>query len=392
MIKKAQLKFVCMVMAILLGVFSVIFASIYYISYNQNLNTIERHIDETAKSFFLPDGRAPHANCIIATLKINPANQCEIIDTWIDEQTFSDEFATKITTRALSGRHSSGIVGNVYYKIIIEGVPSPIFIAMNCTDAMLVFRTNTTNTFFVLLIIYALLLLLVMKLSWWALKPLRESFEKQKQFVSNASHELKTPISIISANADVLQQEDNNQWINNIKSQTERMSVLVEDMLSLAKIDEGNLKLNFEKFDLSSEVTENALSFDAVAYEKGKTLTLNVQPDIIYSGDRQSVKKIVNILLDNAVKHASEKGEIIIELKKENNKTILSVFNTGSNVESENANKIFERFYRGDNSRSRESGGSGLGLSIAKSIADANKWKITAKSTPNVSMTITVIM
>ena len=170
------------------------------------------------------------------------------------------------------------------------------------------------------------------------------------------------------------------------------MSVLVEDMLSLAKIDEGQKKLKVEKFNLSNEVLENALPFDAVAFEKGKTLNIDIQPDITYNGDRDSVKQIINILLDNAVKHADKNGEITLTLKKDGNKTIITFFNTGSQIPEENADKIFERFYRGDSSRSRESGGSGLGLAIAKSIADTNKWKISAVSKLNVSMTITIIL
>ena len=230
-----------------------------------------------------------------------------------------------------------------------------------------------------------------MKLSWWALKPLRTSLETQQQFFANASHELKTPVSIISANVEVISEENSSQWTSNIKSQTERMSLLIEDMLSIAKLDENNYEIFNEKLDLSQIILENALYFDTVAYEKGKTLTLNIQPNIIHTCDKNSVVKIVNTLLDNAVKHASENGEIILELKKENSKIILSVFNTGSEVPDKDSNKVFERFYRADSSRARSTGGSGLGLAIAKSISDANKWKLTAESKLNESMTITLI-
>ena len=118
---------------------------------------------------------------------------------------------------------------------------------------------------------------------------------------------------------------------------------------------------------------------------------IDVQPDIIYNGNKDSVNQIVNILLDNAIKHASDKGEIFVYLHKEKGKIELSVSNTGSSIPSNQANKVFERFYRGDSSRTRETGGSGLGLSIAKGVADANKWKIFAQSIMNESMTITVI-
>ena len=171
------------------------------------------------------------------------------------------------------------------------------------------------------------------------------------------------------------------------------MNSLVEDMLSLAKFDEGTTKLKVEKFNLSNEVFNATLPFEVLAFEKRKKLIINVQPNIAYNGDKACVNQIVNILLDNAIKHANVDGEIVLELKKEKNKNVyLTVFNTGSDVPDQQSNKVFERFYRADSSRSRETGGSGLGLSIAKSVADMNKWKISAISKQNESMTIIVTL
>lgn len=380
-------------MAILFGVFGVIYVAVYYISYNQNLSNIEHTLDETATTFYLPDGSGTHSKTIIVTINKNSFGSDYVMrGIWFDDDTFTELQAKELISEALAKSFKSGRIDNVFFKIYQKEDSRELLVAVDATDSILMFEQNVTRAFFVLLTIYIIMLLIVMKLSWWVLKPLRESFDKQKQFVSNASHELKTPISIISANADALKQEADNKWVENIKSQTTRMSELVDDMLSLAKIDEGNIKLIYEKFNISELVVENALSFDAVAFEKGKTLNIDVQSDIIINSNKESIKKIVGILLDNAIKHASDKGEVAISLRKENNKTVLSVFNTGSKIAKENANKIFERFYRGDNSRSRESGGSGLGLSIAKNICDANKWKISAVSIPDVSMTITVIL
>ena len=237
-----------------------------------------------------------------------------------------------------------------------------------------------------------MLFIFVYILSLSVFDPIKETLFKQKQFISNASHELKTPLTIISANAEVLKQNGDNQWIDNITSQTERLNLLVNDMLSLAKIDEAKEQLSILNFNLSEVVTNEALAFDALAFEKGKNLSLFIQPNLQYKGDIKSVKNIVNILLDNAVKHANTGGEIALYLKKDGNKTSLVVFNTGSDIPNSDSQKVFERFYRSDQSRSRESGGSGLGLSIAKGIADNNKWKITATSKYQESMTITLIL
>ena len=396
MVKKAQISFVCITMSILFCVFTIIGGILYYISSTNKLNNIEHILDETARSFILPEGTGIHSKTIIAQIKDSthrPSSQ--LTDIWFDSQTFTEEQVNIVIKTAISKVQELGNVGNVYYKFYnfdnIPNLDGSIFVAVDATDTITIFTNNYLKTLFTLLITYGLLFLVVMKLSWWALKPLRTSLETQQQFFANASHELKTPVSIISANVEVISEENSSQWTSNIKSQTERMSLLIEDMLSIAKLDENNYEIFNEKLDLSQIILENALYFDTVAYEKGKTLTLNIQPNIIHTCDKNSVVKIVNTLLDNAVKHASENGDIILDLKKENNKIILSVFNTGSDVPDKDSNKVFERFYRADSSRARSTGGSGLGLAIAKSISDANKWKLTAESKLNESMTITLI-
>ena len=254
------------------------------------------------------------------------------------------------------------------------------------------YNSNTLKILFALLSVFFSLFVVVYLLSFKVFEPIKETLEKQKRFISDASHELKTPLTIISANADVLKQTCDSQWLDNIKSQTERMDNLVSDMLTLAKLDERKAMISEEPCDVSQLVLDTALPFDAVAFEKNKTLTLDIKPDIKAVADRQNVKKITSILIDNAIKHSYANGEIKVSVYRENNKVYLTVFNTGSDIPDDKSDKIFERFYRGDKSRSRESGGSGLGLSIAKSIADNNKWKISAQSKLGESMKITVTM
>ncbi len=391
MIKRARIRFICITMSILFVVFAVIFGAFYYISFNVNEYQIERTLNDTANDFYLSDQEVfVHSNSIIAVVH-SPTLSGYSYEFWYDANTFTKERAESIIQSSIKNVYTSGKIGNVYYKIIKHDFNTDIFVATDATQITANFRTNVLNVLFILSQTFLVLLIVVAALSASVFKPIKETLDKQKQFISNASHELKTPIAIISANADVLQAENDTQWASNIKSQTVRMSGLVEDMLSLAKIDEGKVKLKFEKFNISDEITKSALPFDALAFEKHKTLNLFIQPDLFYTGDKQSVKQIVNILIDNAVKHASDNGEIMVELKKENGKIKLAVSNTGSSIPVNSANKIFERFYRGDQSRSRDSGGSGLGLSIAKGLADTNKWKISAVSIPDVSMTITVL-
>ena len=389
MIKSAQVKFICIIMAILFGVFSVIFTVSYLVIRKFNEASIERSLNGAMNTFTDSHEQTPPKNGFI--VRINPsANGDDYLIICFDQKFFTEQDVRLIVEESVDHLHPLGSVENVYYKMHQDG-NSMLLVAMDMSESVNNFRTISLNIFTTLLVIYLILFLIVWRLSFVVFRPIKDALYKQKQFISNASHELKTPITIISANADVINANGDNAWANNIKTQTERLDVLVADMLTLAKIDEDKLPLTSIEFNLSEEIVNSTLPFDAVAFERGKTLELDVEDGIIYKGDLQSVKKVVNILLDNAVKHAAPNGIIKVSLKKENGKIILSVFNTGSNIPSHESNKVFERFYRGDASRSRESGGSGLGLSITKSIADANKWKISANSKLNESMTITVI-
>ncbi len=386
MIKKAQIKFISIIMSILLGVFAVISGVSIIALNNSNNRNIDHALDEMVKTIPYAEVTPPQTNSfIIKTLE----NDWQLIS--IDQTAFNTDQLTIIVNDIRERQTETGRIDNVYYKFV--QVRSEAFlIGLDASNYKSELDTSILRIFLVFLVIYLFLFVIVFLFSFSVFEPIKEAFAKQKQFVSNASHELKTPLTIISANADVLKQEDSNKWVDNIKNQTERLDTIVTDMLEMAKIDEKTVEIKKEEFNLSDEIIKNALPFDALAFEKGKTLDLDILPDVIYKGDKEGIKKVVNILLDNAVKYASKEGLIKISLYKKNGKNILSVYNTGSAVPANQANKIFERFYRFDNSRARETGGSGLGLSIAKGIADANKWKISAISKPNDCMIINVIL
>lgn len=390
MIKRAQIKFICIVMSILLAVFAVIFSVSFLIFRDFNERAIERTLEDAKNNFIEMTDNTEQNRSIIAIITKSSDGTYHLGDVYFDDKIFTDDFVKQVIDTALSRTHATGSINSVYYKIT-QNESYYLLVAADMSLSDAAFRSDILKVFAWLAIIYGILFFIVWQLSFSVFKPIKEAFYKQKQFISNASHELKTPLTIISANAEVINEKGDNPWANNIKSQTERMDVLIADMLTLAKMDEDKVQLNLVEFNLSEEIINDSLAFDAVAFEKGKTLNIDIEPDILYKGDLLSVKKIVSILLDNAVKHADPCGEILVTLKKENGKTVLTVFNSGSFVPTEDSNKVFERFYRGDSSRSRESGGSGLGLSIAKSIADINKWKINAVSIPEVSMTVTVV-
>lgn len=231
-----------------------------------------------------------------------------------------------------------------------------------------------------------LLLLISIYLTNKTIKPIKETFEKQKQFIADASHELKTPLAIIRTNTSLVLSnkgatvESQSKWLNYINNQIGRMTELLDEMLSLAKLDTNRELQEFKDFDLSKLLNSILLTFEAVIFENRIELESNISENVSLKGDKESIKKVVIILLDNAIKYTNKSGKINVNLQQEKNKIKLKIKNTGEGIKKEDLEKIFERFYRVDSSRARETGGYGLGLSIAKSIVDSHKGKIYAES------------
>ena len=205
-------------------------------------------------------------------------------------------------------------------------------------------------------------------------RPLEDSFEKQKRFISDAGHELKTPVSVVSANAELLSREiGENRWLANIRYENERMGELVTQLLELARTE--NAAMQTERVDLSRLAAGETLPFECVAFEKGLMLESDLAPDIFVEGDGGRLKQLVSILLDNAVSHA-EGGTVKITLNKERSHAVLSVTNEGAALSSTQREHLFDRFYRIDEARSADSNHYGLGLAIAKAICDAHRGHI----------------
>ncbi|OMF26292.1 two-component sensor histidine kinase [Paenibacillus sp. FSL H8-0548] len=229
-----------------------------------------------------------------------------------------------------------------------------------------------------------------------SITPVKEAFDKQKQFIADASHELKTPLTIINTNADVLlsNSEDTihnqSKWLHYIKSETERMTRLTNDLLYLTQMDDSRESMVFTKFNVSEAVENIILTMEAIMFEKHVSLDYDIEPDLTVQGSSEQIKQVVMILLDNAVKYTNAKGSVTISLKKQHNDTVLSVSNTGEGINPEHLTRIFDRFYRTDASRTRKQGGYGLGLAIAKSIIEQHKGRIYAKSVVGESTTFYV--
>lgn len=227
---------------------------------------------------------------------------------------------------------------------------------------------------------WGLLFLLALKLSLVIVRPVEEAFERQNRFIADAGHELKTPIAVIQANADVLEAETGaTKWLSYIKTETRRMDTLVKDLMFLTAMEKGS-ESGKENVDLSLVVRGSALPFEALAFEKGMTLDIEVDEGISVRGSSFQLEKLVSILLSNAVKYGEENGTIAVSLSEKHKNAVLRVRNTGIGIEESEKEKIFERFYRVDKARSRAGGSYGLGLAMAKDIASAHHGKLAVES------------
>lgn len=247
-----------------------------------------------------------------------------------------------------------------------------------------------TNLIYTFAVVGLIMLIVIYFLSRYfanrSIAPVREAFEKQKQFIADASHELKTPLTIINTNTDVLlaNQEDTieNQakWLHYIKSEAERMSGLTNDLLYLTQMDDSHSMPMHTKFNMSDAVESIILPMEAVIFEKNISLDYNIEPDLNVYGNCEQIKQVILILLDNAVKYSGMKGAVSVTLQRLNYDVLLTISNTGEGIAPEHLDRVFDRFYRTDSSRARKNGGHGLGLAIARSIVEQHKGEIYAKS------------
>lgn len=273
-------------------------------------------------------------------------------------------------------------IGNLYfddYCYSFERGNKIIIVENSVIKATLI--NNLTKTLIITAITEICVVIASLKLTNWIVKPAIESFNKQKQFVEDASHELKTPLAVITANVDNLEMDSkNDKWIYNIKSEADRMNKLIMQMLDLVKLENKKTE-EYGVENLSKLVEKTVLTFESMIFEKNVELETKIQEEVNFKCDSDDIKRLMTILIDNAIVHSNiEKGKIIVSLSKEKNDIVLKVINKGETISKEEEEKIFERFYKKDNSRNRDTNNYGLGLAIAKNIVTQYNGSITAHS------------
>lgn len=380
MIKKLNQRIFLLIMVslsiIILGTI-MIFA---VLNYNNTINTanfmMDRFMGEEPKKN--PEGR-------IEDYKIKPENTIDGVYNFLIQDsvivqssaTSNDKTINEYATKVARKKTEKGIIGKYIYKVRKINPDTKRITFIENEDAILhirlVFLFSAITAVFSIIAIY----IIAKKVSKIIVNPVKETFEKQKQFISDASHELKTPLAVIEANSDVLQNEiGTNKWISYIQNETDSMNNLINELLLLAKIENVDNLKEYKQLDISKEVEIILSMFESMAYEKQVKIKSKISKNVTMNANKEDIEHIVSTLTDNAIKHTKAKGEVEVILKKEKNEIILEVKNMGDPIPKEEREKIFERFYRIDKSRNRNEKRYGLGLAIAKSTVEKYNGKI----------------
>lgn len=278
---------------------------------------------------------------------------------------------------ALQHGEGCGWADGYRYCVVKTGENRNMAIFLDAHKELMAVRTTALLSLAAMLFCAACVYFIVMLFSRRAIAPVVKASEKQKQFITDASHELKTPITVIATSLKVLEMEaGKNKWIDKSLAQTEKLCDLVQSLVSLSRMDEEQSPLKMEEFNLSEAVSETVESFRDFAEANGHELKENIQPEMLYTGDEYAVRQMLSILLDNAIKYAADGSPIAVTLEKGKKGPVLHSVNRCDGLTQQQADKLFDRFYRAD--ASRNSGGFGIGLSLARSIAEGHKGSIRA--------------
>ena len=422
MIKKLRKKLVAVAMLSLFIVLFIIIGTVNVLNYTRMVDDADRTLNilkENNGSFPRPDmshghggemfkGMSPEApyESRYFSVMMDSNGNVSTIDTGKIAGTDTDE-AAEYAVKALASGKTEGFMGQ-YRFTLKEADSGSLIIFLYCGRGL-------SNFYSVLFISTAIsiagmlaVFLLLVFFSGRIVKPVSESYDKQKRFITDAGHELKTPLTIIDADAELVELEcGESEWLDDIRKQTKRLTALTNDLIYLAKLEEGQRNTVKIEFPLSDVVEETAEAFRARAINENKKLELDIQSGISYIGDEKAVRQLISILVDNAVKYADGEGNIKVSLTKvgklssEPRQTLsakgargikLEVYNTCEHISKDSVKHLFERFYRAEQSHNSQTGGYGIGLSVAKAVVEAHGGRIGAYTEDEKSLKITVVM
>lgn len=410
MIKKLRRQFILINMAFVVSILAVVLSLFYYTGAKRAQNQIRMSIHQAINRDRLgnpPDkvefGRRPNDSpppLITPTFVVTLNNDKSIENIRENSITVTEDLAKTLVELAEENGSPEGVLKDYSLRYVFMDTKEGLKIGFGDLnyewDSLKALLINCLLIFSLSTILFLFLSIFLARL---ALKPVEAAWKQQNQFIADASHELKTPLTVILANLQILSSHreatigGQEKWLDNTKEEAARMKQLVEELLFLARSDAGSLQSADErKFSLnfSDLVMKGTLLFESVAFEQKVSMENDIEPDITLTGSETQLRQLVTILLDNACKYAGKGGSVSVKLKKSPHHAILSAQNTGEPIPPEEQKHVFERFYRTDKSRVRKEGGYGLGLSIAKTIADSHKGKISVASAPGTGTVITV--
>lgn len=302
----------------------------------------------------------------------------------------TNDMAVEYAERVIEDGDERGWISNYRYKVFSTEIGiGVVFVDGSMSRSSMM--QSMTIAGLVLLGCAALVLILIFILSKKAVKPIADSYEKQKQFVTDANHELKTPLTLILANLDIAESElGKNEWLDDIRSEGNRMTELVNQLMALSRMDEEGRALTMTDIALGELVANTVFEFEPLARDRRKSLSSSVTREITYFGDEALLRRLVGILMDNAIKYCDNSGEINVTLHR-GRRIVLTVENTYEAVDEIDLQRLFDRFYRADKSR-KFTGGYGIGLSMAKAIVEKHKGEISAYKKDSTHIALKVIL
>lgn len=392
MIRKLKIKFVILAMTALFALLTVIVIGMNLINYNtvvQEADMILSILSQNKGAFpdfggeqggHLPPNMSPETPYESRYFSVFLNDSGETINTETSKiASVNSEAAIEYAQMVLDKNETWGFVDE--YRFVFKTEPNGSRITfLDCGRKLDSFHNFLYASVAMALAGLIVVFIIIFVLSGKIIKPIAESYEKQKQFITDAGHEIKTPLTIINANVDILEMElGENESLTDIQQQTKRLKSLTNELVMLARMEESEQILQKIEFPISEIVTETAYPFRALALQQGKKFICNIQPLLTLKGNDKSIQQLVSIFMDNALKYSPTGGTVTLDLVKQNRTIYLSVFNTSENeIKQEQLCHVFDRFYRTDASRNSETGGHGIGLSLAKAIVTAHGGKIQA--------------
>lgn len=395
MIYRLRSRFIRIMMLSSVAVFLLLFLILYAITSvqtNSSLDIFADLISQNGGSFPKPGNEGGNFDALpFGPEKMNPEspfttrffsvrfdqnNKSAFVDTASISSITKDE-AVDYAVKALENGRERGWIGDYRYKVYeTDFGQAVIFISGTDTRRMnQMFMLNTATIFAGGIIV---VLILVMRLSKRAVKPIAASYEKQKQFITDASHELKTPLTIIRADLELAEDElGKNEWLNDIRDVSDGMTAMVGKLVTLARLDEDQTKLAMLPFALSDALGDTAEAFRSVMHSRDVAFCVDIAPGVTYTGDEASLRQLLSILLDNAVKYCDAGGSVAVTFRGGKH-PVLTVDNTFKDVDGMDLKRLFDRFYRADEARAAIPG-SGVGLSIAQAIVEKHHGQIEAQ-------------